>query len=319
VVVPPGRAGTSLLDQALAARRGSRRIALVHGVDQDDLQARLELLRDVAALSNSGGGVLLVGVDRTGQPTGWDPGALLRAGANALVDELATYVGERVEGVKMAPARKGTARLAALEVSARHGSPLLFETAGSYVDEDGQARELFGRGTVWFRHGGKSEPARARDLAGFAHREEARRNRELQRNLRHVSTAPIGSQVLVVPPSTAPTSALERVRLVDDPSAPAVARADYDVTHPHRQKDVIAAVNARLGRDLVNAHDILSVRRVHDTDARDEWFHQPRFGSPQYTDAFVAWLVESYQRDHSFFDAAKAEYQERQLARRARR
>jgi hypothetical protein len=132
-----------------------------------------------------------------------------------------------------------------------------------------------------------------------------------------VASAPLGSHVLVVPPTSAPTSALERVRLVDDPGAPAVARADYDVTHPHRQKDVIALVNERLGRELVNAHAILSVRRVHDVDAREEWYHHPRFGTPQYTDAFVDWLVASYEQDHAFFDAAKAEYHRRQLARRA--
>jgi hypothetical protein len=267
---------------------------------------RLELLRDLAALANSGGGIALVGVDATGTPTRWDVAEVLRA---PLVDELAAHVGERVD-LSVSAASKSGVRLAAIEVEGRSGSPLVFEKAGD---------DVFGRGTVWFRHGAKSELARARDLTQLAHREEVRRNRELVRNLRHVSSAPVGSQVLVVPPSSAPTSALERVRLVDDPSAPAVARADYDVTHPHRQKDVIAKVNARLGHEVVNSHAILSVRRVHDTDARDDWYHHPRFGTPQYSDAFVEWLISSYESDHGFFDAAKTEYHRQQQARRAAR
>jgi hypothetical protein len=97
-----------------------------------------------------------------------------------------------------------------------------------------------------------------------------------------------------------------------------VALADFDVTHPYRQKEVIAAVNHRLGGDLVNAHTILCVRRVHDTDEREELFHKPRFGSPQYSDAFIDWVVTSYRREPSFFEDAKAEYHRRQVARRAR-
>ncbi len=274
-------------------------------------------MRDIAALANSGGGVVIVGLDRSGTPTGWDPSDLLRAGAPPVVAQVSTYVGERVD-VEVRAVEKAGRRLAALEVAARTGSPLLFEKAGMYIDDHDAPREVFARGTVYFRHGARSEPARARDLARFGAREEARIRRELFRNLRRVSSAPTGSRVLVVPPASAPTTALERVRLVTDPSAPAVAQADYDVTHPHRQKDVIAAVNTRAGRELVNAHDLLSVRRTHGVDDREELFHRPRFGSPQYSEAFVDWLIASHHADPQFFETAKAEYRRRQLERRGR-
>ena len=307
---------SSLLDQALAATRATRRIAFRTELDLEAPGAWCELISDVTALANSGGGVIVVGLDKTGTPTGWDPSELLAAGTGAVVDQLASYVGERLDDLELADTTKGGHRLAAVQVGARTGSPLVFEKPGRYRDADGAEREAFPRGSVYFRHGARSGPAFARDLTRFANREEARIRRDLLHNLRRVSSAPTGSQVLVVPPAAAPTTAIERVRVVTDPRAPAVAQADYDVTHPHRQTEVVRLVNARAGRGLVNSHDLLCVRRVHDVDGREEFFHKPRFGSPQYSDAFVDWLVASYTKDHSFFEAAKQEYRRRQLERR---
>jgi hypothetical protein len=34
----------------------------------------------------------------------------------------------------------------------------------------------------------------------------------------------------------------------------------------------------------------------------------PKFGSPQYSEAFVAWLVEQDAKDPQFFERAKARY-----------
>jgi hypothetical protein len=67
----------------------------------------------------------------------------------------------------------------------------------------------------------------------------------------------------------------------------------------------------------VNAFDILSVRRVHavSEETRPEFVHVPKFGSPQYSDAFVDWLVGEHERDPGFFTRAKAGY----LATRQRR
>jgi hypothetical protein len=270
------------------------------------------------ALANSGGGVVLIGLDERGQPTGWDPADLMGAGQRAVVEQVAAHVGERLDGLELVEVQREGHRLAAIEVPERTRSPLVFERAGRWTDADGVAREVFAAGTTYFRHGRTSGPARARDVARFAAREERRIRREVLRNLRRVSSAPTGSQVLVVPPASAPTAAVERVRVVHDPNAPAVALADFDVTHPHRQTEVIAAVNARIRGGTVNSHTILCVRRVHDVDAQEELFHKPRFGSPQYSDAFIDWLVASHQRDPSFFDDAKAEYRRRQLAQRAR-
>jgi hypothetical protein len=68
----------------------------------------------------------------------------------------------------------------------------------------------------------------------------------------------------------------------------------------------------------VTPYDVLSVRRVYDiTEAnRPEFTHVPKFGSPQYSDTFVQWLLQEYAQDPRFFENAKARYTKSLRARR---
>jgi hypothetical protein len=92
---------------------------------------------------------------------------------------------------------------------------------------------------------------------------------------------------------------------VDDPNAPALARTDFDITHPYRQTELVSTINARVGSAVAGPYEIQCARKVHGVDQIPEFFHKPKFGSPQYSDAFVSWLVTEYQRDDQFFAKAK--------------
>ncbi len=110
-------------------------------------------------------------------------------------------------------------------------------------------------------------------------------------------------------PKAGPEGTVDRFRVVDDPSVPAVARTDFDVTHPYRQKELLVTINKRLGRKLVGPFEILAVRRTYSIDERPEYVHKPKYSqSPQFSDAFVSWLMTEYQRDAEFFEKAKDAY-----------
>ena len=50
-------------------------------------------------------------------------------------------------------------------------------------------------------------------------------------------------------------------------------------------------------------------RRVYRIDERPEFFHRPKFSSsPQFSDAFVSWLITEHQSDPKFFKNAVASY-----------
>jgi hypothetical protein len=137
-----------------------------------------------------------------------------------------------------------------------------------------------------------------------------------------VLVAPRGARVAVVHTDETDEHGVPTlIRLSSDPAAPVYGKLDPDRTHPYRQTEVVAEANRRLPEGVViNPYDVLSVRRIHDVseETRPDFTHVPKFGSPQYSDAFVDWLVEEHARDPDFFDRAKAEYTRTVRVRRKR-
>jgi hypothetical protein len=118
-------------------------------------------------------------------------------------------------------------------------------------------------------------------------------------------TAPKGHRVEVLGPGvvlSADTGAMP-VRLVNDPSAQAIRQLNPDQTHPYRQKELVKEVQRRLaGKRPFTGYDNLCVRKAHGIDqSKPEFFYQSKFGSPQYSDDYVKWLVGQFERDEEFF------------------
>jgi hypothetical protein len=289
----PGADDDRLVTQALEAVRASRRIELKRAFSST-AEDWCGLVKDVAAMANSGGGAIVVGVEHDGSASGCDTADLLNADTAVISKTFAEYAGVPLENFAIRDEQKDGHRVAVIVVRPRTGSPIVFERP---------------RGTIYFRHGAKSDAGSARDIGRFIEREVQRQRRGWQKNVRKVAAAPSGSQVLVVPPNDAPSTSVTGVRVVDDPDAPAVARTDFDVTHPYRQTEVVNALNAQLGNKAATRYDIQCARKAHSIDERPEFFHRPKFGSPQYSDAFVAWLRHEYENDPAFFEKAKAAVQ----------
>ena len=283
------------LSRAANATRSSKRVALRESVDY------VELVRDVAAMANSGGGVIVLegvaGVDE-----------------ELLHEQLGQYAEPEFEGFEVEPLSRNGRPSTAVVVEGVRNAPLVFTRTGRIEGE----HLAFVRGGLYFRHGAKSEAATGEDVRDFIRRQLDATRTQWLANIRQVMHAPGGAEVAVI--ETAERDEEGRptlIRLTTDPHAPLYGQVDPDQSHPYRQKEVIREVNARLGEGAVNAFDVLSVRRVHaiSEETRPEFVHVPKFGSPQYSDAFVEWLVAERQRDPRFFEKAKISY----LATRPRR
>jgi hypothetical protein len=278
-----------LLKRAAEASRSSKRVELKESRDVDPV----ELVRDLAAMANAGGGVIVVagGAD---------------VDEEMLHEQLADYAQPEFEGFELHRITRAGRPATALVVEGVTNTPLVFVRQGRYGNQ-----VAFTRGGLYFRHGAKSEPATGADVADFIKRQLDATRAQWLSNIRAVMHAPGGAEVAVV--ETAERDEEGRptlIRLTTDPHAPLYGQVDPDHSHPYRQKEVIREVNARLDGEDVNAFDVLSVRRVHSIteETRPEFVHVPKFGSPQYSDAFVDWLVGEHQRDQNFFEHAKRAY-----------
>jgi hypothetical protein len=293
------------LSRAVEAKRSSRRVELKERFAPHVEADSLELLRDLVALANSGGGVVVL--DRVAD-----------LDEELIHQQLERYAEPEFEGFELHDVTRRGGQATAIVVEGVANTPLVFARHGRYRNRDGGERTAFARGGLYFRHGAKSEPATGADVRDFIKRQLDATRAQWLANIRQVMHAPDGAEVAVI--ETAERDEEGRptlIRLTTDPHAPLYGQVDPDQSHPYRQKEVIREVNARLDGHGVNAFDILSVRRVHaiSEESRPEFVHVPKFGSPQYSDAFVDWLVAEDERDPKFFPRAKASY----LATRPRR
>lgn len=186
---------------------------------------------------------------------------------------------------------------------------MVFIQPGTYDIGNGKQKTAFGKGTIYFRHGAKSEPGNAKDLRECIDREIENIRKSWLGNIRKIVKAPHGYHVNILPPevveSSIPTAT--PIRIVDDPTAPAYHKIEPDQTHPYRQKEIVQLVNQKLGgRKKITAYDIYCVRRIHSVDqSMSSFYYKSKFASPQYSDAFVYWLVEQYEKNRLFFDDAR--------------
>jgi hypothetical protein len=191
--------------------------------------------------------------------------------------------------------------------------PMVFVRAGTYevTLPDGKKRPktAFNVGTLYFRHGAKSEPANSHDLKQVVDRQLAADRKALLSDVRMVTRKPRGTRVEIVPADLTKPRAGKAVpvRLTDDPKAPLVRALDPDRTHPFRQTELLIELNRKLpdGKREVTGPTVQCVRKVYSIDGKAEYSHKSVFGSRQYSQAFVDWMVEQSKNDKAFFTKAR--------------
>jgi len=299
-----------LLEKAITAKRESRLIEFKSAFNTASTEDWCEIIKDIAALANTAGGAIVFGVDNTGVPCGFDPQPLLTVDLAQISDKIFRYTSTNFSDLELVRAEKSGSELAVLLVSPVD-IPLVFTSPGTYAQPDGKQKSAFSRGTVYFRHGAKSEPVHRDDLRLVVERNLESARRSWLDGINKVTRAPHGSIVHVLPPHVRPSMSPDAspIHLVDDPSAPAWYRLSPDETHPYRQKDVISLVNQRLPESSrINQFHIRVIRAVHRIDENGLFAYHPKYSSQQYSQAFVEWLVEQFTEVPEFFGKARQAY-----------
>jgi hypothetical protein len=259
----------------------------------------LEIIKDIVAMANSGGGIILFGVHNDGQPSAADLRGLASFDPAKISDAIYKYTDCQFGGFELCESVKRGHTVWAIGIGPTE-IPIVFSQTGNYAESSGKQRNSFLGGTVYFRHGAKSEPGNSEDLRIFIDNRLQSVRSEWLSGIAKVVEAPAGSVIQVVPPTDQP------VRLTMDPKAASLPVGSVDVGWPYRQKEVLAEVNKSLsGRKSVNANHVLSVRRAHDVEANGVFCYTQRHVSPKYSQAFVDWIIAQYHADSEFFEKAK--------------
>ena len=264
----------------------------------------VEVVKDVVALANSGGGVVIFGIADDGAPSKFDCGTLEQLDPATLTDKIYKYTGQQFHAFTFLRAIRDGRLLFAIAVDGAT-VPIVFSKPGTYSVGDGKQKNAFSAGTVYFRHGAKSEPANSDDLRLFIEDRIEKMRKAWFEGIAKVVEAPPGSQIQVTTPE-ASEIAEGPVRLVNDPSAPAVRQLSVDETHPFRQKEVVKEVNRLLrGAKTINSYHIQCVRQAYGTEANPTFAYTMNYSSPRYSRAFVDWIIQQHSENPEFFEDAK--------------
>jgi hypothetical protein len=267
-------------------------------------------------MANSGGGVLIIGLDNRGQPTGFDPTPILELDEADVTNRIEKYTGVQFDSFTISEELKAGKQLAAILVEGV-SIPIVFIKPGTYAVNEKKQKTAFSAGTVYFRHGAKSEPGNTNDLRKVIERQLESIRQSWLKGVRKVVKAPPGSQIYTFPAGIevreSSSADARAIRIVDDPDAPAYRKLDYDFTHPFRQKEALLEINRGLqSKTEINSFDIQCINRVYDIWEKGTFCHHPKYSSPQYSREYVSWVISQYEQDENFFRRAREiDYEQR--------
>lgn len=284
-------------------------------------------------MANSGGGCIVVGVTDDGAISESDVNPLLAVDPADMTNRIHSYTDLHFSAFEIIKGIRSGQVVAVINIHAAR-IPIVFTAHGGYAAVGGQ-KAAFVKGSVYFRHGAKSEPGTTDDLRLSIERELELVKGFWLDGIGKVMAAPAGSTVQIVqhdytlldsPDATpvrlttedgSPTFAIENVtlrdtagataiRLTNDANAPTLSVMQADKLYPYRQKELVKRLAERLeGRVTVSGHDLQCVRRMHQVDDDPMLSYAAQHSPRKYTEAFVDWLVEQLSADPLFFQKAR--------------
>jgi hypothetical protein len=273
-----------------------------------------ELVKDFVAMANSGGGIIAVGLNDDGTPSGTDLESVLAVDPAQVTDKVHMYTEQQFAKFAIRSAQRHGAEIALISIGGAR-FPLCFVRPGQY-EIDGRTKAAFQQGTVYFRHGAKSEPGTTDDFRLSMERELQRVKEFWLSGIAKVVEAPSDSVVEVRPAQVEvqTTDGATSIRLTRDENAQSFKVIEFDSLYPYRQKELMQRLREELGSNAPTTHDLRIFRVLNNVDANPTFSEKSKFGSRQYSDALVDWMLSRHREDPAFFHEQRETYKRLKLA-----
>lgn len=281
-----------LMERASQAKKESRHVEFKVTIESESSGSLCELIKDIVAIANTGGGIIVFGVNDDGFSCDRFEGFTLDTGE--LCGRIQKYTGALFSEMEIIDIERSGKTRPALLVGAST-TAMVFVKPGTYDTGGGKQKTAFAQGTLYFRHGAKSEHAFQEDLTHWIDRELSRIRKEGLGGIRKVVEAPAGRPVGIVVPHNANSAALT-VRIGNDPNAVSVVPSNAEEIWPYRQKELIERVNTLLSGAKINSHDVQCINRsLNVFGGHPEFAYRPHSKMPgQYSERYVRWMIERY-------------------------
>jgi hypothetical protein len=213
------------LEDVKRAKKESKYLDFKEKFDPKSSKDWCEIIKDIIAMANSGGGLIVFGVKNDSSPSQEDISAILKTDPAQITDKIAKYTGEQFDNFNIQEIDRNGHKTAVLQIG-YNAIPLVFIQPGTYDIGDGKQSTAFSKGSIYFRHGAKSEPGNSKDLKESIEREIERIKKSWLGNIRKIVTSPPTYKAVMLPPEVKESDIASAfpIRIVDDPNAPAYRR-----------------------------------------------------------------------------------------------
>jgi hypothetical protein len=311
---------TKHFTRAQNGSRESARLDFKSAFDPSSAESWCELVKDIVAFANSGGGAIVFGADDLGAAVGIDPTPILLCDIADVTNRIAKYTGYQFAEIEIATANRNGVQHAVFLIG-QVDVPLIFAKPGTYDIGGGKQKTAFSQGTIYFRHGAKSEPGNRDDLMRWLNRAIARVRKEWLAGIRKVVESSEQTAIVVRQSELTNLPHGVRAKISADPSAPSFVPGNPEEFWPYRQKKLLRLVNQALPRNRqINGHDILCVNRKLDVfKTRPDFAFKPHsLSSPQYSKAYLDWLVVEATSERAFFANCREQHRQATAAQTGR-
>lgn len=299
-----------MIKEALEANRESKYIEFKERFNPESLGDWCEIIKDIIAISNSGSGIIIFGVNNNGIPTGEDISSILNLDNATIQDKIYKYTHYDLIDIQISEQTKESFKLALFIIKA-NDIPIVFVKPGLYNIPGKKLKRSFSKGTIYFRHGAKSEPGTTNDLRNFFNRKLNNIRKEWLSGVQKVVKAAPGSSFQLLPPHVISSDSPNAtpIRITDDIKAPLYGRIDPNITNPLSQKKLIEIIHKELPeRQKFNWYDIRSIKKVYRIENDLKYYYNPKFGRPQYSHEFAKWIIDKYKKDKYFFYSTRMSF-----------
>lgn len=252
---------------------------------------------------------MVFGLEDDGTPSEHNCAPLLELDSAKLADQVRRYTGSDFAAMSIVEVNRNGQKFPAIVIGSVQ-VPLVFTRVGTYALDDQTQKTAFSKGTVYFRHGSKSEPGNSADLYQFLQRELERVRETWLGNIRKVVEAPEGASIVVTKSSGGSTP----IGFTSDPTAPKMYLPKLSDGFPYKQNQALREINRRLEDQLpkaVNSHDIQTIKHVEEIDekSRPEFVSVPHeISTPQYSQEFVDFVVGAYLDNSNYFSDCREKW-----------
>lgn len=184
-----------IIRKAQTAKKESKYVDFKTSFDGSN-RAWLKMLKSIVAMANTDGGVLVFGVNDNGTLSGFDVEMVLQIDPATITDKIYSHTNVQFDDFDILETERDGAKVALLIVNTA-STPLVFKTPGVYANEAGKSITVFQAGTLFYRHGAKSEPANTDDVRTVIDKRVEAVRQEWFKEVRKVVEAPVGTRFVV--------------------------------------------------------------------------------------------------------------------------